>query len=581
MSPIQAKTYIVLAIGLLTSGCATGPDGKPMGLEKSFKATFASDDPCSNNARNTGIAAGAVLGTIAIKAMGGNNNESLMLGAGMGALVGGLIGSDMDRRRCEISKVAKAHNLEIVMSDINLGSITAAAGTTVAAPKPKLEGMSLTIIDHGQQFATGSAKPFDASVKAFSDVADKYHVLAADKQEKSVQAAQARNKQMRILLIGHTDDTGSSAMNADLSEGRAQAIAEIFVKRGFSKDQIFYQGAGEVFPVASNRTEDGRTRNRRVEIVDLSDDKAFAAFLESRRPNVALYRPAAEPGAKTEVTSSAPATTTKAAGTKKSSNAGNVAVAAATPFTTGSKPSTQATLPKPVPAEADIGNTSKAPVPVATAKVGSKTVTQAVAPTRAAEPLPVQALDNLDLGGKPANGQFRSVDIGKTEHASSFSIISDAYAAYESPVGSCATDRPRISRSVKSLGSGKIFKTSEYLPGTAAASWGGKVNGHMVGMSNVSVLRDGGQPASRPYFYIWKNHIDGAKTAPDLKTSPEVNAYLGDKALLYRVFLAEGPVRCLDLVIPKGAAGTAPNSNIVYQHNSAPYQADFSPTIIR
>jgi outer membrane protein OmpA-like peptidoglycan-associated protein len=581
MSPIQARTCIVLAIGLL-SGCATAPDGKPMGLEKSFKATFASEDPCSKNARNTGIAVGALMGTIAAKVMGGNNNESLLVGAGVGALVGGLIGADMDRRRCEISKVAKAHNLDIVMSDINIGSTTAAAapaaGTTAAAPKPELAGMSLTIIDHGQQFATGSAKPSNASVQAFGDVADQYHVLAADKQEKSVQAAQARNKQMRILLIGHTDDTGSSALNADLSEGRAQAIAEIFAKRGFSKDQIFYQGAGEVFPVASNSTEEGRARNRRVEIVDLSDDKAFAAFLESRRPNVALYRPAAEPGARTEMGSSAPAATTKAAETKKSSKTGNVAVAAATPFTTGSKPSTVAALSKPVPAAADTGNTTKAQV---LAKASNKADTLAAAPAVAAKPRPVSALANLDLGGKPANGQFRVADIGKTERASSFSIISAAYASDESPVGSCATDRPRISRGVKSLGTGKVFKTSEYLPGTATASWGGKVNGHMVGMSNVSVLRDGGQPASRPDFYIWKDHVDGAKTPPDLKTNPEVNAYLGDKALLYRVFLAEGPVRCLDLVIPTGAAGTAPNSNIVYEHNSALYQADFSPTIIR
>lgn len=574
MSPILNKTSIVLAIALLTSGCATGPDGKPIGLEKSFKATFASDDPCSNNARNTGIALGGVLGALAGKATGGNNTESLLVGAGVGMLIGGLIGSDMDRRRCEITKVAKAHNLDIVMSDINLGSRTGLAAPTAgtateAGKKPELAGMSLTIIDHGQQFATGSAKPSDASVKAFGDVADQYHVQAADKQEKSVQAAQDRNKQIRILLIGHTDDTGSSALNADLSEGRAKAIAEIFAKHGFSKDQIFYQGAGEVFPVASNSTEEGRARNRRVEIVDLSDDSAFAAFLESRRPNVALYRPAAEAGARTEVASSASAAAIKAAENKKSApaKAGNMAVASATPSAPASKASTVAKAPMPVP--------------VATATANSKTGTVAAAPASAAKPLPVQALANLDLGGKLANGQFRSADIGKTEHASSFSIISAAYAADESPVGSCATDRPRISRGVKSLGSGKVFKTSEYLPGTAAASWGGKVNGHMVGMSNVSVLRDGGQPASRPDFYIWKNHVEGSKAAPDQKTNPEVNAYLGDKALLYRVFLTEGPVRCLDLVIPKGAAGTAPNSNIVYEHNSALYQADFSPTIIR
>jgi len=581
MFPNKCKTSVALAVALLSTSCATGPDGKPLSVEKSFKATFASDDPCSNNARNAGIAVGALGGAILAKATGNGNNKSLLMGAGLGALVGGLIGSDMDRRRCEISKVAKAHNLDIVMNDISFSSVTApavdtTAGSAATAPtsvstatgkKPELAGMSLTVMDNGQQFASGSAKPSDATVKAFGDVADQYHALAPDKQEKSVQAAKARNLQMRILLIGHTDDTGSSALNADLSEGRAQAIAEIFSKHRFSKNQIFYQGAGEVFPVASNSTEEGRARNRRVEIVDLSDDAAFAAFLESRRPNVSLYRPAAEPAARTEVAANTTMAGTKTADTNKPETINATAkprtVTVATPTKTSSS--------------------AKAPVVAASPAGTTKTNTAAATPTSVTKlaSVPVPGLANLDLGGKPADGQFRTADIGKTEHSSSFSIISAAYAADESPVGSCANDRPRVSRGVKSLSTGKVFKTSEYLPGTATASWGGKVNGHMVGMSNVSVLRDGGQPTSRPDFYIWKNYVEGAKVSPDMKTNPEVNAYLGDKALLYRIFLAEGPVRCMDLVIPKGAAGTAPNSNIVYEHNSALYQADFSPTIIR
>jgi hypothetical protein len=195
--------------------------------------------------------------------------------------------------------------------------------------------------------------------------------------------------------------------------------------------------------------------------------------------------------------------------------------------------------------------------------------------------VPVPALVNIDLGGKPGNGQFRVADIGKAAQASSFSIISSAYAADESPVGSCATDRPRISRGVKSLGTGQVIKTSEYLPGAANASWGGRANGHLLGLSGVAVLRDGGQPASHPTFFVWKNFVEGSKAPADLKTTADVNAYQGDKALLYRVFLTEGPVRCIDLVIPKGAANTAPASSLVYERNSAIYQADYSPTIVR
>ncbi len=571
MSSIQSKTCIALAITLISSGCATGPEGKPLSLEKSFNATFASDDPCSNNARNAGVAIGLLTGILLAKATGNSNNKSLLIGAGAGALVGGLIGSDMDRRRCEISKIAKAYDLDIVMSDISFANGAAAPASaadttetltdapTAAAEKPKPAGMSLTIIDRGQQFESGSKKPSEKTLKAFAEVAEKYHTLAVDKQEQSVEIAQFRNKQMRVLLIGHTDDTGSSALNADLSEGRAQAVAEIFAKHGFSKDQLFYQGAGEVFPIASNSTEEGRARNRRVEIVDLSDDATFAAFLQARRPNVAHYRTATENKAQTEVAASAPVVVAKAQVTKTPTS--NIA-------------------------QGKAANMAVAPATASGKKTKPVTVTAAAAPASVAKQVTVtvSALTNLDLGGKPANGQFRNVDIGKTAGTSSFSIISSAYAAADdTPMGSCANDRPRISRGVKSLSTGQVLKTSEYLPGTANASWAGMVNGHLVGLTRVAVLRDGGQPASQPDLWIWKNYVEKTAAKSDLQTTADVNAYQGDKALLYRVFPADGPVRCIDLVIPKGkgAASTAPSSNIVYEHNGTPYQALFSPKITR
>lgn len=541
------KTSIALASALVATSCAMGPNGQPQGLDKAFKDTFASDDPCSSNARNIGVAGGAILGGVLGKALGDGKTGSVVAGAALGAFFGGVIGADMDRRRCELTKIAKAHNLDIVMTDITLTNGTlaqSAQGTRVSeingTKKPDSVGMSFTIIDRGNQFATASPVPSADAVKAFGDVAEKYRVQPAGKDENSLQAAQVRNKQMRILLVGHTDDTGSSGLNADLSEERARAIAKIFAQHGFTSDQIFYQGAGEVFPIDDNRTEEGRARNRRVEIVDLSDEAAFAAFLAARRPNVAHYRPAAQTSANIQVTSKVPAAAKKSPEMKK--------------------PAVTST-----PAKAPTVTASSAPSK-GNAKVAS---------------IPASPLENIDFGGKPANGQYRGVDIGKTARASSFSIISSAYAADDSPVGSCATDRPRISRGVKSLGTGQMIKTSEYLPGAAAASWGGKANGHLVGLSGVSVLRDGGQPANRPTFYIWKNFVEGSKANADLKTTADVNAYQGDKALLYRVFVTEGPVRCLDMVIPNGSPNTAPASSIVYERNSALYQTDYSPAIVR
>src|SRR5205823_2690461 len=96
-----------------------------------------------------------------------------------------------------------------------------------------------------------------------------------------------------ILLVGHTDDTGSSELNAALSERRARAIARLFYDHGVPIAQVYYQGAGETLPIADNRTEPGRARNRRVEIVDLPDEAALVAYLQDRTPRLEHYRPAA------------------------------------------------------------------------------------------------------------------------------------------------------------------------------------------------------------------------------------------------------------------------------------------------
>jgi outer membrane protein OmpA-like peptidoglycan-associated protein len=491
---------------------------------------------------------GALAGVLIGNALGDRKAGAMVAGAAVGVFLGGLVGADMDRRRCDLSKIAKVHNLEIVMTDITLANITppspgqqAGTGGSNSTKKPEMVGMSLTIVDRGNQFPTGSNVPTAGALSAFADVADKYRMVGNGKEDKSLTAAQEdRSKQMRILLIGHTDDTGSSAVNAELSEQRAQAIAKIFAQHGFAAGQIFYQGAGEVFPIADNRTEEGRARNRRVEIVDLSDDVSFAAFLAARRPNVANYRPALPIIASSQTNVKAPVTVEKTAVAKKPVVTGKIAKGAA--VAAASKPQ----------------NISKRPVVVGNSPV-----------------------ENLDFGGRPTNGQYKNVDIGKPDQTSSFSIISSAYAADDSPLGSCATDRPRISRGVKSLSTGQVIKTADYLPGVASSSWSGSANGHLVGLAGVAVLRDGGQPASRPTFFIWKNFVSGSKASPDLKTIADVNAYQGDKALLYRVFLTEGPIRCIDMVIPKGAPNTAPASNIFYDHNSEMYQADYAPTIVR
>jgi outer membrane protein OmpA-like peptidoglycan-associated protein len=69
-----------------------------------------------------------------------------------------------------------------------------------------------------------------------------------------------------IRIIGHTDNTGSDAVNDPVSVHRAQAARQSLAARGVDPNRIVIAGRGEREPIADNRTEAGRAQNRRVEI---------------------------------------------------------------------------------------------------------------------------------------------------------------------------------------------------------------------------------------------------------------------------------------------------------------------------
>lgn len=76
----------------------------------------------------------------------------------------------------------------------------------------------------------------------------------------------------RFSIIGHTDSTGSESYNQQLSERRAKAVADYLVTRGVSRDVLSILGLGESRPIGDNNTEEGQSRNRRVEVFELSVD---------------------------------------------------------------------------------------------------------------------------------------------------------------------------------------------------------------------------------------------------------------------------------------------------------------------
>jgi OOP family OmpA-OmpF porin len=72
---------------------------------------------------------------------------------------------------------------------------------------------------------------------------------------------------LQILVGGHTDNVGAAPANLKLSEDRAKAVMGALVQRGIAAARLTAQGFGQTQPVADNRTEEGRARNRRVELV--------------------------------------------------------------------------------------------------------------------------------------------------------------------------------------------------------------------------------------------------------------------------------------------------------------------------
>lgn len=77
------------------------------------------------------------------------------------------------------------------------------------------------------------------------------------------------DKQIRIE--GHTDSVGSAQSNLELSQRRADAVMASLVELGLNAERVTAVGLGEDYPIASNEDEDGRSRNRRVDVILLDD----------------------------------------------------------------------------------------------------------------------------------------------------------------------------------------------------------------------------------------------------------------------------------------------------------------------
>ncbi len=95
--------------------------------------------------------------------------------------------------------------------------------------------------------------------------------LQADGQQTVAQivSLMAADKSLRLSIQGHTDNVGSAASNKTLSQARAESVVKALVQAKDDAKRLEAKGFGSEVPVADNRTEEGRAKNRRVELVKL------------------------------------------------------------------------------------------------------------------------------------------------------------------------------------------------------------------------------------------------------------------------------------------------------------------------
>lgn len=179
-----------------------------------------------------GAGAGAVVGGAIGKATG-STAKGAIIGAVVGGTAGAIIGQQMDKQAKELE-----------------GELEGAEVATVEDPETgETAGIEVTF-DSALLFDFDSA---DLRSGARSDLADLAQSL--EKYPKT-----------NLLIVGHTDATGSENYNQILSERRANSAASYLMDHGVVPSRITTLGKGETEPVASNETDYGRQQNRRVEV---------------------------------------------------------------------------------------------------------------------------------------------------------------------------------------------------------------------------------------------------------------------------------------------------------------------------
>lgn len=193
---------------------------------------YTGEEKVSNTAKGAGIGASvaAVAAYLANKDEDdiSKRNRRILQAAAGGAAIGGGIGFYMDSQEAKLRKQLRGSGVSVEREGDNINLIMP-SNITFASGNTNIDQNFLSVLD---------------SV-----------VLVLQEFDKTL-----------IVIAGHTDSSGSNALNQSLSERRAQSVSTYLIGAGVITDRIERVGFGETQPVASNATKAGKELNRRVEI---------------------------------------------------------------------------------------------------------------------------------------------------------------------------------------------------------------------------------------------------------------------------------------------------------------------------
>lgn len=208
------KKLLYYAVLLSLVGCATTPE--------------QGNDPNAQTKKGAGI--GAAVGAVAGSIVSKDKKKGAVIGGVLGGIAGGAYGKRLDKQAQELEEVAETRRTDQGIITKLKGDITFNTGKSTVRPEAR------------------------ERLGRIADILKKY-------------------PENEITVIGHTDATGSKALNERLSKERAAAVKSVLAENGVSSANINTMGVADSDPIASNQTAEGREANRRVEMAITIDEE--------------------------------------------------------------------------------------------------------------------------------------------------------------------------------------------------------------------------------------------------------------------------------------------------------------------